>query len=183
MKLTGKHILNAPPARIWTILMDTQSLARVVPGISRLEKISENAYKSTLSIGLGPVSGSFNGHIQLENIIEEKSFTLKAKQESKIGNTNATIGIRLIPAEDAQTAIDESLLQRIARETGGEYFRATDANRLEQIYSRIDRLEKSTFRRTVKEKVQEQFPYVLLAALFFLLLEQILKYTLLRTFP
>ncbi|MGV3529908.1 MAG: vWA domain-containing protein [Flavisolibacter sp.] len=90
---------------------------------------------------------------------------------------------RALGLRDAQTAIDESLLQRIARETGGEYFRATDANRLEQIYSRIDRLEKSTFRRTVKEKVQEQFPYVLLAALFFLLLEQILKYTLLRTFP
>ena len=106
MKLTGKHILNAPPARVWTVLMDTQSLARVVPGISKLEKISDNAYKSTLSIGMGPVSGSFNGHIQLENIVEEKSFTLKAKQESKIGNANATIGIRLIPAEDAQTAID-----------------------------------------------------------------------------
>jgi len=106
MKLNCKHILNAPPERIWTILMDTQSLARVVPGISSLEKISDNSYKSTLNIGVGPVSGSFNGHIQLDNIVEEKSFTLKAKQESKIGNANAAISIRLVPAEDSQTAID-----------------------------------------------------------------------------
>ncbi len=106
MKLTGKHILNAPPARVWTVLMDTQSLARVVPGISTLEKISDHSFKSTLNIGLGPVSGSFTGHIQLQDIIDEKSFTLKAKQESKIGNANATIAIRLVPADDSQTAID-----------------------------------------------------------------------------
>ena len=106
MKLTGKHELNAPPARVWHILMDTQSLARVVPGISSLEKISDNLYKSTLTIGLGPVSGSFNGRIQLEDIVEEKSFTLKAKQESKIGNANAAVGIRLVPADDLQTIIE-----------------------------------------------------------------------------
>ena len=106
MKLAGKHVLNAPPPRIWTILMDTQSLARVVPGISSLEKISDTSYKSTLNIGLGPVSGSFTGHIQLDNIVEGKSFTLKAKQESKIGNASASIDIHLVPAGESQTTID-----------------------------------------------------------------------------
>lgn len=90
---------------------------------------------------------------------------------------------RRLGLRDAQTAIDEALLQRIARETGGEYFRATDQRRLQQIYNRIDRLEKSTFQRTVKEKVHEQFPYLLAAALFFLLLEVLMRYGLFRTFP
>lgn len=105
MKLTGKHILNAPPSRVWEILMDTQSLAKVVPGISSLEKISENSYKSILSIKLGPVSGSFSGNLQLEDIAEQKSFTLKAQQNSKIGNANANIKIELAPVDDQQTAI------------------------------------------------------------------------------
>jgi Ca-activated chloride channel family protein len=90
---------------------------------------------------------------------------------------------RAIGLRDAQTALDEGLLMKIAHETGGEYFRATDEERLQMIYDRIDRLEKSTFQRVTKEKVKEQFPYLLLAALFFLLLEQIFKYTLLRSFP
>ncbi len=105
MKLSGKHILNAPPSRVWEILMDTQSLAKVVPGISSLEKISENSYKSILSIKLGPVSGSFSGNLQLEDIAEQKSFTLKAQQNSKIGNANANIKIELTPVDDQQTAI------------------------------------------------------------------------------
>jgi len=43
----------------------------------------------------------------------------------------------LVPVE-----IDEALLQRIARETGGRYFRATDNRSLDGIYAEIDRLEK-----------------------------------------
>lgn len=90
---------------------------------------------------------------------------------------------RAIGLRDSQTSLDEALLMRIAHETGGEYFRATDEDRLQEIYNRINRLEKSTFERKVKEKIHEQFPYLLLAALFFLLIEALLKYTLLRTFP
>ena len=105
MKLTGKHIVKAVPSKVWDTLMDTQSLAKVVPGISSLEKLSDNSFKSTLNIKLGPVSGSFSGNLILEDIIEQKSFTLKAKQNSKIGNANATIKIELAPVDDLQTAI------------------------------------------------------------------------------
>ena len=85
--------------------MDTQSLAKVVPGISSLEKLSDNSFKSTLNIKIGPVSGSFSGKLSLEDIVEQKSFTLKAKQNSKIGNANATIKIELAPVGDLQTAV------------------------------------------------------------------------------
>lgn len=39
--------------------------------------------------------------------------------------------------------IDERLLQSVATMTGGAYFRATDADALEQIYQQIDSLEKT----------------------------------------
>lgn len=38
---------------------------------------------------------------------------------------------------------DEEIMRRIAEVTGGAYFRATDTNALEEIYHRIDELEKS----------------------------------------
>jgi len=39
--------------------------------------------------------------------------------------------------------IDEDLLRQVAADTGGAYFRATDTSALEQIYQRIDALEKT----------------------------------------
>jgi Ca-activated chloride channel homolog len=87
------------------------------------------------------------------------------------------------PGFTASNNLDDALLQRIAKETGGVYFRARDRQDLGIIYSQIDKLEKSSFERITKTKVEEQFMYLLLAALLFLFLEVILRYTVLRSFP
>ena len=105
MQLAGKHIVNAPPSKVWDMLMDTDTLARIVPGVSRLEKTGENTYKSILEIKLGPVSGSFNGNLQMEEITAPVGFTLKVQQNSKIGNANAAIKIGLLNAADSKTEV------------------------------------------------------------------------------
>lgn len=79
--------------------------------------------------------------------------------------------------------IDEAVLNKIADTTDGEYFRATDNNKLREIYQKIDEMEKT--RLDVKQfskKKEEYFPF-LLAALILLLSEILLRYTLLRTIP
>ncbi|MGZ5286239.1 MAG: vWA domain-containing protein [Flavisolibacter sp.] len=85
--------------------------------------------------------------------------------------------------ESENTFLDENLLSRIAKETGGEYYRATDSESLQQVYQQIDRLEKSEIEVVTRTRYQEQFMYFMMAALFFLALDIILRYTYLRTFP
>lgn len=105
MQLTGRHILNATTATIWAMLMDTDTLARIVPGISRLEKTGDNEYNSFIDIKMGLINGSFTGNLQMENITGPESFTLKAQQSSSIGKANASIKIDLLPVNNNQTEI------------------------------------------------------------------------------
>lgn len=82
-----------------------------------------------------------------------------------------------------QVEIDEEVLQKIASTTGGQYFRATNNNKLRDIYQEIDQLEKT--RLDVKhfsKKSEEYFPF-LLAAMLFLIAEALLRYTFFRTIP
>jgi len=79
--------------------------------------------------------------------------------------------------------LDENLLKKIASQTGGVYFRAIDKESLQQIYREINRLERSDIEIVTKTKFQEEFIYFVLAALFFLTLDIILRYTYLRSFP
>lgn len=79
--------------------------------------------------------------------------------------------------------LDENLLRKIATQTAGAYFRAVDRESLQQIYQQIDRLEKSDVEVVTKTKFEEEFVWLVLAALFFLVLDIILRYTSLRTFP
>ncbi len=73
--------------------------------------------------------------------------------------------------------IDEGTLIQIADVTGGKYFRASDDKNLEQIYSDINNLEKSEYDKKGAEERKEEFLPFLLAALFFILLEFVLRYT------
>ena len=105
MQLTGKHVVNAVVSKVWKMLMDTDTLAKVVPGISKLEKTGDNTFKSILEIKLGPVNSSFTGNLEMKEITDQKGFTLKVLQNSKIGNANATIKIDLLPVNDTKTEV------------------------------------------------------------------------------
>lgn len=79
--------------------------------------------------------------------------------------------------------IDEELLQQVADMTGGKYFRATDKDKLKAIYNEIDKLEKSKIDVTeFQEKSEEFFPFALLAFLL-ILVEFLLRNTILKTLP
>ena len=48
-----------------------------------------------------------------------------------------------VQVQNMKVEIDEPLLQSIAKETGGRYFRATDNTKLLEIYHEINKMEKS----------------------------------------
>jgi Ca-activated chloride channel family protein len=104
----------------------------------------------------------------------------------------ATEGFASAPmqSEDGQVTlrkqkvnINEEMLRNIAAETGGLYFRARDNASLQNIYSEIDKLEKSTIEITSLKRFTEKFLPFAIAAALFLLIEIILRYTLFRKFP
>lgn len=79
--------------------------------------------------------------------------------------------------------IDEDTLQKIADMTGGKYYRADNAERFEQIYSEIDKLEKSQAVIKKYTEFQELFVWPLVAGLALLLTELALKHTVMRRLP
>ena len=88
-----------------------------------------------------------------------------------------------IVIQNEKVAIDEKLLQSISSETGGSYFRAKDNQALKNIYAEIDKMEKSKVEITTYHRYTEKFYPLILAALAFLLLEVILKFTIFKKFP
>ena len=76
--------------------------------------------------------------------------------------------------------VDEVTLGKIADITGGKYFRATNNSTLKNIYEQIDKLEKAKIDVTQYHKKTEMFLPLVLIALLLLLLEFVLKNTVLK---
>ncbi len=81
-----------------------------------------------------------------------------------------------------QVEIDEALLKDIAKATGGKYFRATNNEKLEEIYDEINKLEKTEIEEFKYTRYDEKFrPWVFLAG-GLLLIEWLLRNTIFRSF-
>ncbi len=79
--------------------------------------------------------------------------------------------------------VDENSLLEIAQKTGGKYFRATSASKLSEIYKDIDKLEKTKLNVKQYMKHKEEFMSFVLAAFLILLLEILLRNTILKNIP
>lgn len=81
-----------------------------------------------------------------------------------------------------QVEIDEELLEKIAELTGGQYFRATDNEKLEAIYDEINKLEKTEIEEFKYYRYEEKFRAWVLLAGGFLLLEWFFRQTVYKSF-
>ncbi len=79
--------------------------------------------------------------------------------------------------------IDEDGLINIASKTEGKYFRATDTRSLKEIYSEIDRMEKTPIEEKGYMEYRELFPIFVSIAMVLLFLEVLLRNTILRRVP
>ena len=78
--------------------------------------------------------------------------------------------------------IDEVLLKEISQKTGGIYFRATDNQKLEEIYDEINKLEKTEIEEFKYYNYEEKYRSLILLALALIVFEWILRSTVFKSF-
>lgn len=79
--------------------------------------------------------------------------------------------------------IDENTLTQIAATTDGSYFRATSNSKLEEVYQEIDKLEKTKLNVRQYSKREEEYLWFALAAFLCVLVEIVLRNTVLKKIP
>jgi Ca-activated chloride channel family protein len=88
-----------------------------------------------------------------------------------------------IQYQNIDVQIDENLLKQVAEATGGKYFRATNKQKLDEIYKQIDKLEKSKIDVTKYNNRHDEYFIYMLIAIGLLLIEILLRYTVFKKIP
>jgi Ca-activated chloride channel homolog len=79
--------------------------------------------------------------------------------------------------------IDEDLLRQVAQLTDGKYFRATNNQKLKEIYGEIDKMEKTRIDVKQFAEKQEEYLWFAIVAAILLCIEIVLRNTVFRTIP
>ena len=95
MKVAGSYTFEAPQATVWEALQNPTVLTSVLPGCDRLEEVGEHQFEGDLNVKVGPVQGKFKGKVEMLDLVEPDSFTLKVDGRGSTGFVKATAKVDL----------------------------------------------------------------------------------------
>ena len=105
MDISGTYTFNAPPEKVWALLMDPATIASCIPGCESLEPDGEDRYRARLNVGLSAITGTYDGTVTIADKVPHSSYRLTVEGQGKPGfvKGNATIALR---ADGATTIVD-----------------------------------------------------------------------------
>ena len=105
MEIAGSYTFDAPPDRVWALLMDPGVISSCIPGCDRFEPDGEDRYAVTLTVGLAAITGTYNGTVVLSDRIEPTSYRLLVEGQGRPGFVKGSSAI-VLRADGAATVVD-----------------------------------------------------------------------------
>jgi carbon monoxide dehydrogenase subunit G len=107
MDITGSYRFDAPPDRVWNLLMDPVVIASCIPGCQELAPAGEDRYGAKLNVALAAITGTYDGTVVISEKIQNTSYRLTVDGQGKPGFVRGTAVIAL-RADGASTVVDVS---------------------------------------------------------------------------
>jgi len=105
MDITGTYTFNAPPDRVWALLMDPGVISSCIPGCDRFEADGDDRYTVTLTVALAAITGSYEGTVVLADKIEPASYRLIVEGQGRPGFVKGNSAVAL-KGRDAVTDVE-----------------------------------------------------------------------------
>ncbi len=105
MDISGSYTFDAPPDRVWALLMDPAVISSCIPGCDRFEPTGENSYRVNLTVALAAITGSYEGTVTLADLVAPSSYRLIAEGQGRPGFVKGSSAITL-RADGAATIVD-----------------------------------------------------------------------------
>lgn len=141
MKLeVSSDVLPHPRERVWALLQDPSALARLLPGVEKLEPLGQDRYALAVKLGVGAVRGRYEGKVELTDQRPPESYRLVGEAKGgpgwAKGSASMTLlaegaGTRLVARGDAQiggaiAGVGQRMVEGVAKSMAREFFASID---------------------------------------------------------
>jgi uncharacterized protein len=105
MDITGTYTFQAPPERVWSLMLDPAVIASCIPGCERLEPAGDDRFKAAITIGIAAITGHYEGTVVISDRVEPSSYRLSVEGQGRPGFVKGEAAITL-RADGANTIVD-----------------------------------------------------------------------------
>jgi carbon monoxide dehydrogenase subunit G len=105
MDISGSYTFDAPPDRVWALLMDPAVISNCIPGCDRFEPTGEDSYRVRLKVAMAAITGTYEGTVTLADQVPLSSYRLIAEGQGRPGFVKGSSLITLRP-DGAATVVE-----------------------------------------------------------------------------
>ena len=107
MELNGSYTFDAPPARVWDLLLDPTVISACIPGCQGMEPDGEDRYRVKLTVAIAAITGAYEGTVVITDKVAPSSYKLAVEGQGKPGFAKGDSSITL-RADGDKTIVDVS---------------------------------------------------------------------------
>ena len=108
MQLSGEYTFKSAPERVYSLMLDADTLMACLPGCERLDLVGEDEYEATMTIGVAMIKGKYEGHVKISDKVEATSFRMFIEGKGPQGQVSGDGLIQFNAAEDGGTVVSWS---------------------------------------------------------------------------
>ena len=99
MQITGSYPFSAPPAAVWDLLMNTETLAACIPGCKELRPLGGDRYAADITAGVAAITAAYSAQVTIADKTPPTSYRLRVEAQGRPGFVNGNAHITLTPAD------------------------------------------------------------------------------------
>ena len=200
LMFSGEAVTLCPPTLDYQILQDSVAMAEVnqlrdgtAIGdaiATSANRLKDSTAKSRVIIlitdgdnNMGSIAPLTAGGIAAGYGLKVYAIALGTEGTVRFPVVQNVFGFQRKSYQTTTSTINPSLLQKIASETGGQFYRADDENSLTRVFAEINKLERTKVETKDRVLWEEHFQPFLLVGVLLLLADLILRRTKFRVLP
>ena len=94
MDISGTYTFNAPPDRVWDLLMDPAVISSCIPGCDDFEPDGEDRYRVKLTVALAAITGTYDGTVAITDKVPPSSYRLIGRRAGQARVRQGQLGDR-----------------------------------------------------------------------------------------
>ena len=107
LKIEGNCTFDAPPERVWQVLLDPKVMAQCMPGCESLNEVGPDQYEATMKVGIAAVKGTYKGKVSIKDKQPPTHYVLSGEGSGGPGFMRGEVAIDL-EEKNGQTVLKYS---------------------------------------------------------------------------
>ncbi|MEP6689278.1 MAG: carbon monoxide dehydrogenase subunit G [Gemmatimonadales bacterium] len=114
LNFSGAPVITAPPAVVWSKLLDADFVAASAPGVESVERLDSTHFKVISGLGVGAVKLRFKLDVELFDIVEGQRLKMRARGKAPGSNVDVVSDLQVEDAGNGHTRLSWSAISDVS---------------------------------------------------------------------